>query len=462
MRRAAALWLVCFGLYAATIGLDAFAGSNYGGDEPHYLLAAESIVADRDLDLANQYDARAYAGFYPYELDEHGRERDGRLYEIHGVGFALLIAPAYAIAGAVGVELLLAALAALAVALAYRLAVRVVPDPWALGAALAAGISTPFLAYGTAVYPELTAAAALAGAALLALRLDESVSRRAAFGCFALLGLVPWLGTKFVPVAIVIGLYAARSIFRARRRTLATGSIELALFSVAFFVAINEQLYGGPTPYAAEVPGETATDASFPGGYLERSYRLVALLIDRDYGLLRWAPVFALLLAGLWLLYRSRRERLARAVPQLRAMERAGTMCAAALGVQLLVAAFLAPTMFGFWFPPRHLLGGLVFAVPLIALGLRHLPRTGIALALLSVAASLWLYLDVLVGAGGLVGPRPDAPFGPLTALLPLFDDSLWPYVLATGIACGLLALALVEVRHWRQTAGETRARYSG
>jgi len=304
MRRAAALWLVCFGLYAATIGLDAFAGSNYGGDEPHYLLAAESIVADRDLDLANQYDARAYAGFYPYELDEHGRERDGRLYEIHGVGFALLIAPAYAIAGAVGVELLLAALAALAVALAYRLAVRVVPDPWALGAALAAGISTPFLAYGTAVYPELTAAAALAGAALLALRLDESVSRRAAFGCFALLGLVPWLGTKFVPVAIVIGLYAARSIFRARRRTLATGSIELALFSVAFFIAINEQLYGGPTPYAAELAGETATDASFPGGYLERSYRLIALLIDRDYGLLRWAPVFALLLAGLWLLYR--------------------------------------------------------------------------------------------------------------------------------------------------------------
>jgi hypothetical protein len=85
------------------------------------------------------------------------------------VGFPLLLAPAYALGGATGVELLLAALGALGVALGYRLALRVVPDPWALGAALAVGLSPPFLAYGTAVYPELTAGAALAGAALLAL-----------------------------------------------------------------------------------------------------------------------------------------------------------------------------------------------------------------------------------------------------------------------------------------------------
>ena len=51
-----------------------------------------------------------------------------------GVGFPLLIAPAYAVAGARGVEVFLAAIAALAGALAYRLALRVAPDPWALGA----------------------------------------------------------------------------------------------------------------------------------------------------------------------------------------------------------------------------------------------------------------------------------------------------------------------------------------
>ena len=462
MRQAAALWLVLAAVYAGTIGLDAFGSSDYGGDEPHYLLAAQSLVEDGDVDVRNQYAERDYARFYPYELDVHGRETEGRLNEPHGVGFPLLIAPAYAVGGAKGVELFLAGIAALAVALAYLVTLRVVPDPWAIGAALAVGLSPPFLAYGSAVYPELTAGAGIAGAALLALRLEDRVTRGGAFLCLALLGFLPWLGTKFVPAGLMVGAFAVRSLLRARRRTLALGAIEASLFSVALYVAVNEAIYGGPTPYAADVPGESATDASFPGGYLARAYRVVALLIDRDYGLLRWAPVFLLSLGGLWLLRRARRERLSQALPELRLGERAALLCAAALGAQLLVAAFLAPTMFGFWFPPRHMLAALPLAVPLTAWALRHVPRAGLALAAVTTAASVWLYLDVRLGGGGLVTPRPDAPFGPLTPGFPLFDDSPWPYVLAGALVAGVAALALLEARHWRQSAGATRARYSG
>lgn len=462
MRRTIALGLLLFGLYAATIGLDAFGDSDYAGDEPHYLLAAQSIVDDHDIDVKNQYAARSFELYYPYDLGRHGKETKGFLHEPHGVGFPLLIAPAYGIGGAKGVELFLAALAALLMALTYRLALWVVPDPWALGATLAVGVSPPFMAYATAVYPELTAALLLVGAALLAVRLDERVSRRAAFGCFALLGLLPWLGTKFVPAGIVIGLFAARSLFRGRRRTLAVGASELAFFSVALYVGINESLYGGPTPYTADVAGQTATDASFPIGYLERSYRLVALFIDRDFGLLRWAPLFLLAFVGVAMLYRSRRDQLSLAMPGLHSMQEAATMCAAALGAQLVVAGFLAPTMFGYWFPPRHLLAALPLAVPLVAWGLRRFPRTGTALAAVTAASSLWLYLAVRLGSDGLVEPRPDAPFGPLTELFPRFGSSAWPYALAAGIGAALVALAFLEARNWRQSAGATRARYSG
>jgi hypothetical protein len=466
MRRTLALWLLLFGVYAATLGLDAFAGSDYGGDEPHYLLAAESLVDDGDVDVRDEYAERAYEEFYPHELRPHGRETQGRLNEPHGVGFPLLIAPAFALGGAKAVELFLAALAALGVALAYRLALRVAPDPWALAAAVAVGLSPPLLAYGTAVYPELAAAAALAGAALLAVRLHARVSRWEAALCFVLLGLLPWLGTKFVPAGLVIGALAARWLWRARHRTLAVGAVELSLFSVAFYVAINEAVYGGPTPYAADAPEETATDASFPGGYLERTYRLVALFLDRDYGLLRWAPVFALAFAGLWWLWHAHRERVAQAVPGVRQIELTAGLCAAALGAQIVVAAFLAPTMFGFWFPPRHLLAALPLAVPLVAWGLRHTPRVGLALAALSLAASAWLYADVRWGGGSLAADRPDAPFGPLTALLPLFTrEGGLPFWLAAGVGIALAVFVLREARaarHSRQTAGTTRARYSG
>ena len=74
MRRTLALWLLLFGVYASTLGLAAFSGSDYGGDEPHYLLAAKSIVEDGNVDVSDEYASRAYAEFYPHELRPHGQE----------------------------------------------------------------------------------------------------------------------------------------------------------------------------------------------------------------------------------------------------------------------------------------------------------------------------------------------------------------------------------------------------
>jgi hypothetical protein len=361
------------------------------------------------------------------------------------------------------VELFLALVAALAVALAYRLALRVVPDPWALGAAAVVGLSPPFLAYGTAVYPELTAGAALAGAALLALRLDERPRRGEAFLCFALLGFLPWLGTKFVPAGIAIGFVAARGLWRARRRTLAIASVEISLFSAVFYVAINEAIYGGPTPYAADDPDDSATDADSAAGYVARAYRLVALFIDRNGGLLRWAPVFLLAFAGVWWLWRMHRDHLSRTVADVRQIELTGGLCAMVLATHWLVASFLAPTMFGFSFPPRHLLAALPLAIPLVALGLRHMPRLGIALAALTLVGSVWLYADVGFFGGSFVTDRPDAPFGPLTSVWPVFQTrDNWPFTIAGVIAGLVFLLVWREYRHSRQMAGATRTRYSG
>jgi hypothetical protein len=403
MRRTALLCVLLFGAYALTLGLEAEGASRFAGDESHLLIAAQSLVSDGDLDVANQLREHSYLEFQPSPLRAIGRPHDGRLIEPTGIGLPVLLAPAFALGGASAVALMMAAVAALAVALGYRLALRVVPDPWALGAAVAVGLSPPVLVHATAVLPELAAGAALAGAALLALRLDERPSRRETFVMFALLGLLPWLGAKFITAGVVIGVFAGRGLFRRRRRLLAVGGSELATFSLAFWVGVNQALLGGPTPYSANLAGHSATGAHTFTEHVERGGRLATLWVDPGAGLLRWAPVFALALAGLFFLARSLRGGLARGLPGVRRIERAAGLCAAAAGAQLLVAVFLAPTLAGGAFPPRHVVAVLPLSVALVAWGLRQLPRAGSALAVLTAALSVWLVLDTELGGGSLL-----------------------------------------------------------
>ena len=98
----------------------------------------------------------------------------------------------------------------------------------------------------------------------------------------------------------------------------------------------------------------------------------------------------------------------------------------------------------------RHLLAPLPCAIPLCAWGLRALPRLGTVLGALTLAASVWLYVDVRWGAGALAVNRPDAPFGPLVHAFPVFaKGSVWPYALAGAVGAGLVALVLVELRRF-------------
>lgn len=460
------LFLLCFGVYLSTIGLKAFGTSEFGGDEPHYLLAAHSLVHDGDLDVSDEYKNRAYRPFYPYVLDQHGEPRaDGALLEPHGVGMPLLIAPAYAVGGARAVEAFLALLAALCALVIYQLARRVVPDPWAGGATVAVFLSPPLLAYSTAVYPELPAALLLAVAVTVAVRAAEQRprAREVLAGALAIAAL-PWLGTKFVLPGAVVAVWLWRTLARSRRPRLAALFVNVLAVAAVAYLQVNRTLYGGLSPYAADRPGESATDAAFPTGYLERVYRFAALFLDRDYGLLRWAPIFALAFAGVYLLRVSRRQRLARALPEQARADRCAGLCAAVCGAQLAVAALLAPTMFGFWFPPRHLVACLPLAVPLVAWGTRRLPRTALLLGGLGIAASVAVWWRARSGGGLVIGRPETAPLGPLVDALPLYGTgSAWPYLLALGCALALAAfLAASELRHSRQTAGSTRARYSG
>ena len=422
--RVLAVWAVLFAVYAATLGVDALGSSDYAGDEPRHLLAAESIVSDFDIDLSDEFASRAYAEFHPGGLRPEGAIVLGRLLEPQGFGFALLIAPAYAIGGPQGVELFLAALAALAFALGVLLARRIVPEPWASTGALLVGLSPPALAHATSVYPDLAAGAMLAGATLAALRVRERPDLSSALIGAALLALLPWLGPKFLLPAAPVAVALVRWTAHRGRRTAALAAGEIIVASLVVYATINDRLYGGLVPSAVAASGEPATGAESVGDYLGRLPRLAALWIDRDVGLLRWAPVLALSVVAVWLLWRSRRMRLARVAAERGDAEVAASLMLLVCAGVVLVAVFAAPTLDGDWFPARHLIAAFPIASALVAWGLRHAPRTGAVLGALTLLCSAWLLIALAAGdADGWVRPGVDAPYGPAVELLPRFAD---------------------------------------
>ena len=421
-----------FAAYAATLGIGARAGSDYAGDEPHFLLAAASIADGDGIGLAGAYTERTWTAWQREPLISDGEVVGGRLVEPRGIGFALLIAPAYALGGPNLVEALLAAIAALGFALAAALARRVVPDPWATWAALLAGLSPPALAHATAVTPALTAGALLAGAALCALAVRERPQMRTAFAGAAMLAVLPWLDPWLLVPAAPIAALLARWTARRGRAVVALGTLELQLGSLVFYVSLNERLYGGFTPLA--VAEEPVTGASSLGDYVDRVPRLVSLWLDRDVGLLRWAPVLALAFLGAWLLWRSRRERLGRLVAEQRDAEHAAFLALAVCAGQVAVAAFALVSLGGLG---AGLVPALPCAVPLVAWGLRHAPRVGWLLGALTLLGSVGL-----VARGGWSGS--DAPWWPLVGAWPL-EGSTWADVVGVVAAAGVGALLVAE-----------------
>lgn len=455
-RSAFALFLILMAAYAATIGLDATPGERLTTSEAHQLLTAESIVADRDIDLRNQYLDQDWRKFgSPKLAPTAGLNSDGLLHEPQGLGFPLLIAPAYAIGGVTGVELFLAAFMALAFTLAAILARRLVPDPWAWRAALVFGLAAPALGAATAIAPEGVGAALLAGGALMALHVRDEPLPRWSIGCALLIATTPWLSAKLLAPTAVIGLALARWLRNRNRAVSGFVAVEIILTSAIIYVTVNDRLFGGFLPNEAALPGRGGPTGA--DGILEhaaRADRLIGLWLDRDAGLLIWAPLVALVFAGVWGLWRSRRDQLGFLVSDRIDVEVAGAFYVLIAGAITLIAAFFGPNLQGPWFPGHELVPALPFGAALAAWGLRRMPRTGTALAVATLVVSAWLLIAArLDPRAALQPPRGDLPWGGVQDfILPTFaGGGAGEVVLIVVVAVALTAGVVYEWLGWRR-----------
>jgi hypothetical protein len=393
VRRGLPLWLVLVAAYAVTLAVPGGQhGRTLSASEAHRLLAAESVVSDGDVDLRDEYATRAWSDWYSGTLKPSAAPTDGRLVEPVGLGFTLLIAPAYWAGGPDAVRVWLALIAALGFCLAAALARALVPEPWATRSALVVGLSPVALGAATAVAPAMAGAACLAGASLLALRVRAEPRRAWAFWGAALVAALPWLATELLAPAAVVAVAMARWLRRRQRGLAGFIALEVALTSAVVYVTVSDRLFSGLTPH--DVAHGGATGAAGVADHLARAPRLVTAWVDPDAGLLVWSPFVALAFVALWRVWRSRRERLSVAVFDQVDVDVTAIFLALIVAAVALTTAFAAPELDGggrTWSHARHMVPALPALAALSAWGWRFAPRTGAVLAVITLAASVAL-----------------------------------------------------------------------
>ncbi len=260
------------------------------GDEPHYLLIAESLLKDGDVDLQNQFDTRAFSKFTAANLDPHTAPRSpkGRMYAIHTPGLSALVAPGYAAAGYAGARVVLSAVVAIVVGLLFIAARSMFGPPTASLVFLLATFASPLPIYANALYPDSAATLAVA-ATLASLTVSHNGLAGVAAGAIALL---PWLHPRFVPLAFLLALSISLRGGRSARRF---GAVLLPLLvSLGLLLFHFQSLFGRPSLSAAYGPG-FSSDVSL----LRVPWGASALVFDRQFGLLLFAPVLIIGAAGL-------------------------------------------------------------------------------------------------------------------------------------------------------------------
>jgi hypothetical protein len=274
------------------------------GDEPHYLIMAQSLWKEHDLDILDNMQRRDF-GSYSYGFEPHfGRPRaDGSPFPFHNPGLPFLLAPVFAIGGRPACVVLLALMLAALGWACQRLARIAGGDLDAERRVALIALAPPVFVFAFQIYTELPCA--LAASLALVWLLTPVATAGPAIAAALATAALPWLHTKLLPAAIVLGVIA---LLRLRGRALVSFLAVAALAAIGYLAFYHSE-FGIPLPL---------TGGRFPPRGFRDANVLAAALglwLDREFGLLPSAPVYLLGLAGLPALFA--RERWRQAWPML-------------------------------------------------------------------------------------------------------------------------------------------------
>jgi hypothetical protein len=279
------------------------------GDEPHYLILADSIVRDGTLDLRNGY-ARNTSTQHIYDgpLTPHVLIVNHRWAPYHGPGLSLVLAIPFFIGGTVGAKLSLCLIAGILPLVLYRFFSGRLSRAAAAWLTVGFVVSLPFCFGASQVFPDLVGGTV---AAALACWLVESERTRRGAGGWALFwlaaGLFPWLNTKYLAATAALALWGLgvrwsrrhEDVGVARSPAVVTLLVLVGPLSLAAF-----HVWGVGTPFGPRGLSEVASPFS------RAAEMFLGLHLDQSQGMFIQHP---LLLAGVaaWPIFAWRRPRLA-------------------------------------------------------------------------------------------------------------------------------------------------------
>jgi hypothetical protein len=391
--------------FAVFLGAFLYIRPETAGDEPHYLLAAESLAYDRDIDLRNDYASRdrtlRVVNIFPLDYYNQAATfgKSPQLRPVHPIGLSILLAPAVALGGLTGARIAMVLIAALLADQLYRLLRDLrLRQPYRTAAWLAAMFCLPVLAFSDQIYPELPGAL-LVVACLRIMVVGASSPAALALGSAAAAALV-WLHVRYVALSLaaVVGLAIAACVARwdgaepshggrvvrgvravgttvvgyvvtgiRNWRTVALPVVVPYIVVLGLLAVTFKHFYGSPNPLAPYHAYSSANVGS--AGWRSLYDFTLAILLSPSGGWIPFAPVHWLGLAALgclvyWFGWR------------------AAAFVGAALAYLLLVAS--GNPGFGWGLPARY---------PMIVIPLVAIP---IALVLQHVRASRFLFVPLL------------------------------------------------------------------
>jgi hypothetical protein len=376
------------------------------GDEPHYLLAAESIAYDGDVDLTNDYASRdrvlRVVNFFPlgHNLQAFDYTGDGKLRPVHGVGLSVLLAPAVALGGLTGARIAMVLIAALLADQLYRLLRDLgLRRRYRALAWVAAMFCMPVLAFSSQIYPELPGAL-LVVVTLRIMVAGAPAAATLALGSAAAAALV-WLHVRYLSLSLGVlaglafvalsdqrggraartehglsaGIRAARAgaarlalAARKRRRSVLLPLLVPYAVGIGLLAVMFQRWYGSPLP-GASYTGDTTLGS---GGWNFVYTFVLTDLLNPVAGWLPYAPVHWLGLAALgclvlWFGWRA-------------------AACVAVVAAYELLVASVGPSV-GWAFPARY----PMIIIPLVAIPL--------ALVIQEIRAALIVFVPLLAGS---------------------------------------------------------------